>query len=361
MPSTANIVAPLPVLTTGSGAIMNLTLPMPTVISDGTDQVGMGFAGTMPKALLTAYAGGNAALTLSAPTISMTATFPGIGRAAIVTSRVGVSASGTVSGSANAALTFGTYSTTYRLVGYGGAILRATFTGGFTVEASGTGGRTGSVAITLPLYDLVSASGSTQNYGGASLLMPAAQLGATAQAWLTAPGAILEASGSATIAVSYEAYSVNLNHTPREKERPVDEMTKYIGYPFDRVVRYKNSYYGMNSTGLYLLEGTTDNGAAISFEVRTVLTDAGTEYKKTVESAYFGGRFGPNAAITMYVGESATAAYTYFTPRDSTVQNYRQPLGRGLKTRYFALGVSGSGPLTIDNITFNISQLARKV
>lgn len=361
MANTAAITAPAPTLITGSGGVMSLSLPMPGLLAAGGDASHLGFKYTLTMPTLVASAGGNAALTGPSPTLAMTATFPGIGAAGITAPAATLSSAGTVSGMGHAALTFGTTSSTYSLVGFSGAVISTTISGQMTVLASGTAGVVGSAAITLPLYDLLNATGSTQNYGGMDLLMPAAQLGATAQAWITAPGALMVAVGSATVATTYEAYVVNLNHTPKPREIPVDEVTRYTNYPFDRVVRYKNSYYGMNSTGLYLLEGTTDAAAPIPFEAKTTLMDMGTEQKKTVEVAYFGGRFGPAATVTLYVGESGSQPYSYSTPRDTTAQNYRQPFGRGIKTRYFALGVAGSGALTIDSISFNIAKLARKV
>jgi hypothetical protein len=137
-------------------------------------------------------------------------------------------------------------------------------------------------------------------------------------------------------------------------------MTRYTNYPFDRIVRYKNSYFGMNSTGLYLLEGTTDNGTAISYEVKTAMTDFDSPQKKTVEMAYFGARFGA-ATISLHVGESGTESYSYTTPRGAAAQNYRQAFGRGIKSRYYALSVAGSETFSLDTLTLNIAELARKV
>jgi hypothetical protein len=247
------------------------------------------------------------------------------------------------------------------LVGYSGAVCSITLIGGHTVQATGTSGGIGGATITAPLFEL-SASGTAQNYGSADLIAPSARLGGQAQAYLIAPGATLTAVGTATITATHEAYALNLSHTPRKGNEVVnDEMTRYTNFPFTHVVRYQNSYFGANSTGLYLLEGTTDDGAPIEWEVKTAYTDFDSAQHKTLEMAYFGGRLGPEATISLFAGEQTTNPYEYTTPRGAAAQNYRQPFGRGQKARYYALGASGDDVVTIDSITLNVATLARKV
>jgi len=171
----------------------------------------------------------------------------------------------------------------------------------------------------------------------------------------------LTAIGTAVITATYEAYAVNLKHTPRGNEQPTDEVTHYTNFPFTHVVRYKNSYYGANSTGLYLLEGTTDAATPIPFAVKTAMTDFKSPTKKTLASAYFGGRFGPASTITLTAGEDTPASYTYSTPRDQNAQNYRQTFGKGLKARYYQLAVAGSDTLELDSIELDVHNLTRRI
>ena len=123
---------------------------------------------------------------------------------------------------------------------------------------------------------------------------------------------MMTATGHAVVAATYEAYAINLNHKPRPGVVPVDEMTHYTNFPFDRIVRYKNSYFGVAADGLYLLEGTTDHAeptpTPIPWLWKTGLTDFRTPQKKTVESMYFGGRLGPAASVSLHAGDGAQAA-----------------------------------------------------
>jgi len=248
-----------------------------------------------------------------------------------------------------------------KLVGYGGAVCSVTV-GSATLTATGTTGGVASVQATCPLFELTSEA-TAQNHGGASLVAPSPRLGVQAQAWLTAPSARLTAIGSAVVTATYEAYAVNLGHRPRvtNQELPIDEVTHYTNFPFTHVVRYKNSYYGANSTGLYLLEGTTDDGTAIPWAVKTAMDDFKTPVKKTVAAAYFGGRFGPASTVQLHAGEDTPNTYSFSTPRDALAQNHRQVFGKGVKERYFALGASGTGTVELDTIELETHNMTRRI
>jgi hypothetical protein len=352
-----------PTLASATGAVIGLVAPAAFTTSAGHDSTGENsLTYTLPAPKLTALGGANASLKMPSGVLSIGATVTNFGAAALTAPSATVTAAATATASARAALTFGSVlGTTYDIVGFSGAVISVTVGGSPTVKASGTVGGTASATITLPLYNL-SAAGSAQSHGGASLLMPAPFLSTSgALAWLMSPSAQLTAIGSATVAVTYEAYAVNLNHTPRPGVDPVDEVTHYTSYPFDRIVRYKNSYFGMNSTGLYLLEGTTDVGADVAWAWKTGETDFKSPQKKTVEMAYFGGRLPPASVVSLIAREDAPVTYSYTTPRGAHAQNYRQPFGRGLKARYYSFGVAGSGELAIDSVTLNVTTLARKV
>lgn len=355
--ANATLTAPHPTLSSASGALASFTAPSPLLISVGHDSTGEQAANlTAPRPTLTVTTGANSRNTGPKQTLVTSGTVTGLASAALFAPEPTLGASGTVTMLGSAALS----APIQRLVGYSGAVCSVSITGAATLTATGTTGAVGGAQLTAPLFELT-ATATAQNRGSALLTAPSPALGGQARGFLIAPGATLTAIGTAVVTASYEAYALNLNHTPRGGEQPVDELTHFTNYPFTHVVRYQNSYFGANSTGLYLLEGTTDDGVPIPWEVQTAMTDFNTEQKKTVEMAYFGGRFGPASTVKLYVGEVGPTAYSYATPRDTSAQNYRQAFGRGLKSRYYALGAEGTGELTIDSITLNVAVTARKV
>lgn len=230
-----------------------------------------------------------------------------------------------------------------------------------TVDISATAGGILSAEITLPMLT-ADIQVTLQNYGWADITLPMIQPVGSMTFDIVLPMLTLDAVVSAIVTATYEAYAVNLKPSG---ENPVNEVTRYTNFPFTQVIRYKNSYYGVAADGLYLLEGTTDYAspapAPIRFNWKTAQTDFKIALEKTVVSAYFGGVMGPNDTVTLYAGNKEMNAYKYTTPRGNDIQNHRQKFGRGIKARYFAVGVSGSGPLELDGAEFNINTLTRRI
>ena len=339
-------------VTGGNGAA---TMPMPYTISVGHAATGdVAFVASMPSAQSIGYGGANGAAIAPTMTASGTATVTGWGKGAAVCPSMTATGTGTVSSVASGSPFAGMPMA--RVIGYGGALHSVTLTGGFTTLATGTTGAVGNGAAVMPLFE-VTGTGTAQNYGNGLAIMPAIVALVRGNGYATLSGFTLTAIGTAVVTATYEAYALNLNHSA---EGP-DELTRYTNYPFTHTVRDKNSYFGAAADGLYLLEGTTDDGTDIAFDVKTHKTDFDTAQKKSIIDAFIGGRMGASATITLHVGETSSEAYAYTTPRGSTAQNYRQQFGKGIKNRYYAFEIAGSGALSVDTITFNIATLARKV
>jgi hypothetical protein len=355
----SQIVAPMGTLTGYFGGQAALTAPSPRLTATMHNATGENaLHATAPMGTLEAFTGARIGAAAPMGTLQASGTVTQIASAALTAPMQTLQATGTVSSMAQLAIT----APMQQAVGYGGAVISATV-GMATVQASGTTGAVGAIAVTCPLFELV-ATASAQAHARADLIAPMPTMGqASLQAWVVAPMGQLVAIGTAVVTATYEAYALNLKHAPGY-EGP-HELTRYTNFPFDCIVRYRNSYLGVHSSGLYLLKGTTDFAdpapTPIEWDWRTCLTDFGTPNKKTPVSAYIGGRLGPEATITLVEGETADRAHSFQTPRGSAAQNYRQKFGRGVKARYFALGVAGNGELSIDTLDFNIATLARRI
>lgn len=371
-----------------------LAAPSPTLAASAIG-AGASFVGSPPKPTLAAFLGISAQLTApsgdfleasmaadnalsfegSAPSPNLTATTGVVAR--LSSPSAALIAAGTVSGAISAALTApsgalsaqGTVPNTLTaalapkigvIQAYTGAVAKLIAPSSPILSASVTAGGVMRVTVMAPLFKLT-ASATRRNNLGASLVAPMAYLRTGAVVNAAPPMAQLTAIGSAVVTVTYEAYALNLKHNA---DTP-DELTRYTNFPFDRIVRYQNSYYGMNSTGLYLLEGTTDfaepTPTPIPWSWKTAMTDFGTTQLQTIRYAYFGGRMAPAATIAIHFGDTASESYAYSTPRDASAQNYRQEFGRGIQSRYYAFSGQGGGELSLDSINFIIAKSARKV
>ena len=339
----------LPQLSTQShgGSDAAILLPGLTAYIVGHDSTGDRAADiTLPSLTVAIRTGAKSAVSLPKLSSAATGTVTNLADADLSLPSLTTAASVTVAGMANAAISLPSMSGS----SYAGALCSVTL-GGITTKATVTAGGVGGAQVTLPLFQ-ATAIATTQNRGSAAIVLPSMQMGATVRAALILPSLQLTVIGTAVVTATYEAYAVNLSHTPRGNEQPNDEATHYTNFPFTHVVRYKNSYYGANSTGLYLLEGTTDAGTQIPWEVKTAITDFKSPMKKVPESVYFSGRFGPNSTIRLHVGEKTPITYAFSTPRGQLAQGHRQKFGKGkeCQSRYYALSASGTGEADIDGI-----------
>ena len=331
-----------------------ITCPTPFVFARGRGSLGdYAAAITCPMPTSSALGGAVASAAMPKFDVAGTGTVTKLGMAAIVAPSFIASGAGTVGGVGRGAASMPMAT----VVGYAGAVCSVTI-GGFTVEATGTGGAIGRGAVTCPLFE-VSASARIENHGGANIVCPSPRLGVTGIAWVVAPSFKAEAIGTATVTATYEAYAVNLLHSGPPPA--VDEVTRYTNFPFTHVVRYKNSYFGVNTTGMYLLEGTTDDGDPIAYDIETHPDTLGKPTMKTVASAYLSGRIDPELTMRVVAGEDRTNTYSYDSPRGETAQTHRVKFGRGIKDRYLAIGVAGEGAIELDGIELEVNTLSRRI
>ena len=354
------ITCPSPTLYVAAGANSSLAAPSPTLHFTAHDSTGENaITARAPSPRVTFYTGAVAKAKAPSPTLSITGTVTGWAKVSIQSPNPKVIATATVSGMMSSAIR----APSPNLVGYGGAVCSVTLTGRPTVQATATTGSVASIAVTCPLFQ-VEASATAQNYGSLHVIAPSPRMGNTIQAWVIAPMAKVTCIGSAVVTATYEAYAINLNHVPVRGVDPVDEVTRYTNFPFTHVVRYKNSYYGANSTGLYLLEGTTDNGTPIPWAFETAMTDFKSPNKKTLAAAYFSGRFGTSSTIQLKKGEKSPITHAFTTPRGTLAQNHRQVFGKDraeTRTRYFALAASGTSEFELDAIECDVHNTTRRI
>lgn len=351
------VIAPAGQMAAYMGASAKIKAPAGAVHASAHDSTGENGANlTAPLPALSAFMGAVARIMAAPATVEASATGENWLKADLTAPAGVVSADATVSGASQAAITAPMASA----MGYAGMACAVTLGGCSSIMAEVTSGSISHASITAPLFKLIF-SAISESHCSADLTAPAGRMGVTLQAWIVAPAGTLTAIVSAVVTASYEAYSVNLSHQGDQKTTPIDEVTRYTSFPFDRIVCYQNSYFGVAADGLYLLEGATDDGAEIAYAVKTCIDDFKAPELKTIASAYFGGRLGPGAKVTLFVGEAGQETYAYTTPRGQLAQNHREKFGRGVKNRYFALGLAGLGALELDMIELEINKMTRRI
>lgn len=361
--SGVNSAPSLPFLDIGISAGTNANMGLPALTAYAAAHVSTGEQAaevTLPSLTVDITTGAVGAAALPVLLLSAAGDTTIWGHGAATLPKIASASTGTVAATASADMSLPTLSS----VAFSGAVCSVTIDNKIVMVASDTTGGVASMQATLPLFD-ATIDASVGAPAAADISLPMMFLGNTARAAVSLPAFTLTAIGHAVVSATYEAYAVNLKHQPKPGKDPIDEVTRYTNFPFTHIVRYQNSYFGANSTGLYLLEGTTDYASptptAIPWAFKTAMTDFKSPQHKTVASAYFGGRLGAAATVDLHVGEDGPQTYSYATVRTDHAQNYRQVFGKGTKARYYALGASGTGTLELDDIDLDVHTLARRI
>ena len=112
------------------------------------------------------------------------------------------------------------------------------------------------------------------------------------------------------------------------------------GFDFTSLAVLNGKVYGARASGLYLLEGEDDAGEPIVAELRTGLDDFGDETLKASAAAYIA--VTSSGALELIVRVDGGKEYVYDLDRPMVVDEHgpsRFPLGRGLRSRFWQVGV----------------------
>lgn len=337
------------------GANSQFGLPMLSAYGTGSEGIQSKANLVLPALFATAFGGVITSSTLPALATFATATFYGWAQSLASLPALQVDVAGTpgvIGGVATALPMFGA-------AGNGGANASASLAS-LIVFAGTTVGGTATAFVTLPRL-LAGLVGTRQATASVNVTLPMLRAVNSGVLRLTLPALAAVSAAYAVVNYTYEAYAVNLNHKEHPGIIPTDEVTRYTNFPFDKIIRFKGGYYGVSANGLFLLGGDTDAGTPIPWAWKTFEDDFKVPQKKTLVSAYLSGRIGPAMVLTLYAGEKGGVGYSYTSPRGPDVQNYRQVFGRGIQSRYFALGAAGTSAFTLDTLDFDSITLSRRI
>lgn len=114
-------------------------------------------------------------------------------------------------------------------------------------------------------------------------------------------------------------------------------LSRYTNYPFNSFMRVGGKYYGVTSTGMYLLEGDDDDGVPIAAKIRLGMSSLGTRRLKRIPEGYIG--YTSTGTLMLQVitsdertGEKVGAFYTLSPRGAAAVRENRWKIGRGLKS-----------------------------
>ena len=140
-------------------------------------------------------------------------------------------------------------------------------------------------------------------------------------------------------------------------------ISEYLNYPFNSFATLNGKMLGANENGLYLREGDDDDGTAITAIIRIALQDFGDSFLKRLKACYLGIKV-VGTMVVKSVDETGTIQST--TSAGTTSAGYetiRAKLGRGVKSRYWAIDVSNNDgeDFSIDTLELERTDTTRRI
>lgn len=306
---------------------------------------------TFPALSGVAYGGATATNALPALTLTASGTVQATGRVNATLPMLTLSASGNVGGlgAANLSLV-----ESYALSARTGAQMRGGLTGAYSVNGTGNTGAIGQARLTLLNAYVLTARATGEGHGRAEMTLPALGKAPGGSAWLVGPHLSLQAVAHEVVAVSYEAYAINLT---------TGAVTHYTNYPFDTILRFGQDFFGVASTGLYRIGGSLDVNQAIDAHVKTFQTKFGSTKMKRVPYVYSSGRSDGGVRVGVTADEGTTYDYESQWGEVTGATNHRTKVGNGLRGMYYSFDISNidGSSLELDSLDVVVAQSERAI
>lgn len=143
--------------------------------------------------------------------------------------------------------------------------------------------------------------------------------------------------------------------------------SEYRNFPFNGFAKVQGKYLGTTNDGLYLLEGTDDDGEPIAAHIKTPLLDFGTALLKRVPDVYVamatGGRVVLKVVTTGTEGQQREDIYTHTVRPGAALHGNQLKVGGGLKSTYWQWQLENvdGGAFDLDQMQFRPLILSRRV
>ncbi len=117
-------------------------------------------------------------------------------------------------------------------------------------------------------------------------------------------------------------------------------VTEYTNFSFNSFAQAGHKYLGASSTGLYELNGSTDDGTDIIARLRSGFSQFGGSRFSSFKAAYVGMRSSGTIIFRLISGDDKT--YTYQVIARS-MQTTKVKTGKGLRSKFFAFELESTG------------------
>jgi hypothetical protein len=119
-------------------------------------------------------------------------------------------------------------------------------------------------------------------------------------------------------------------------------ISEYQGYQFNSMVEFNGRMIGASASGLFFLDGSSDNGAEIHSSITTGKSDFGAKSMKRLTDAYLSCQSTEPVTLTVEMDEHEAYDYDIHPEDSTTMRQHKADLGRGMKSRYYQFIISNT-------------------
>jgi hypothetical protein len=160
-------------------------------------------------------------------------------------------------------------------------------------------------------------------------------------------------SGEPALAAGLDTWATNTR---------LGAVTKYPSFPANSLARYNGTYLAAGPTGIYVLEGDSEIEAGATWRVRTGQHDDKRPGLKRMTEVLVGARFSDPIKVRVYTDGSRYYDYALPNYRTEEIQQARVKTGKGLKSRYYQVDLSGTGSrFELDSLQATMPDTTRRV
>lgn len=203
-------------------------------------------------------------------------------------------------------------------------------------EATGVLGAIGSIDATFERLTAV-LTGSPEASGTMSLLLPAM--------W----GSF---SGEENLAAGLDAWAINTR---------TNAVTSYPAYPANSLARYNGTYLAAGPSGLILLDSSDALESGTGWRIRTGQLDDKRATLKRLTELLLALRY--DGPVNVRIWRDDETYYDYALPnrRANVLHQVRAKPGRGSRSRYYKIELSGTGRLELDSLQATMPDTSRRI
>jgi hypothetical protein len=140
-------------------------------------------------------------------------------------------------------------------------------------------------------------------------------------------------------------------------------VSRYPSYPANSFARYNGTYLSAGPSGLYTTQGPTssDDGTDVVWGLRTGAMDDKRPNLKRLTELLFGVRYDYPIRVTVWKDEETEYEYALGSYNPGNLHQARVKPGKGLRSRYFKVGLSGKGRLELDSLQATMPDTTRRI